>query len=148
MKRGTTRANLLDCDRRRSAALVSLRSKNHVVVGTQGQTSFSPGVEVVLDGDAAADTVVLADGPVLVEGRGALNRRRVHTSGLVNLVGAAVALDAADLGGAAGGVVVAVTLDNVVLDERVLGPAVEGEVAVAAGVEVAAVGDGPIRNHG
>lgn len=68
MKRGTTRASLLDCDRRRPAALVSLRSKDHVVVGTQSQTSSSPGIEVVLDGDAAADTVVLADGPVLVEG--------------------------------------------------------------------------------
>jgi len=116
-------------------------------VGTQSQTSFSPGIEVVLDGDAAADTVVLADGPVLIEGRGALNGRRVHTSGLVNLIGAAVALDAADLGGAAGGVVVAVTFDDVVLDKRVLGPAIEGKVAVSAGIEVAAVGDGPIQHR-
>lgn len=117
-------------------------------MSTQGQTGLSPSIEVVLDGDAATDTVVLADGPVLVEGRGALNRRRVHTSGLVNLVGAAVALDTANLGGAAGGVVVAVTLDDVVLDEWVLGPAVEGEIAVAARVEIAAVGDGPVRDHG
>lgn len=143
-----TKVNLLDCDRRRPAALISLRSKDHVVVSTQGQTGLSPSIEVVLDGDAATDTVVLADGPVLIEGRRALNGRRVFTSGLVNLVGAAVALDTANLGGTAGGVVVAVTLDDVVLDKWVLGPAVEGEIAVAARVEIAAVGDGPVRDHG
>lgn len=40
-------------------------------------------------------------------------------------------------------VVVAVGLDNVVLDQRVLGPPIDGEVAVTARVKGAGVGDGP-----
>lgn len=43
---------------------------------------------------------------------------------------------------AGAGVVGAVVLDHVVFDERVAGPAVDGEVAVALGGEGAAVVDG------
>jgi hypothetical protein len=110
---------------------------------TQLQTSLGPGIEVVLSGDGTTNTVVLANGPVLVEGRGALNGRSVCTSSLVNLVGAAIALDSAKLSGAGGGIVVAVLIDDVVFDQGALGPAVEGDVAVAVALPGAAVRNRP-----
>lgn len=92
--------------------------------------------------DGAASAVLSADRPVLLEGRGALDRRLVLTSRLEESVGAAIDLGRAQGAGAGGRIVAAEGLDNVELDERALGPAVEGEVPVAAGLDVGVVGDG------
>ena len=71
---------------------------------------------MVGDGDSAASALVLADGEVLAESAGALNGRLVDLGVLADLVGRAVAGDAADgLGAADGARVVAVVLDDVVL---------------------------------
>ena len=110
---------------------------------TQLQTSVGPGIEVVLSSDGATNTAALADGPVLFEGRGALNGRSILTRSLVDLVGGAVALDGAELGSPGGGIVVAVLLNDVVFDEGVLGPAVERDIAVAVALPLTAVGDSP-----
>lgn len=92
--------------------------------------------------NGTAGAVLVADGPVLLEGRGALDRGLVLAGGLEEGVGATVDLSSADGAGGGGGVVGAVGFDDVELDQRALGPAVKGEVPVAAGLDVGVVGDG------
>lgn len=150
-----------------SAALVALDGQDLVVVRAQVQAGLRPGVKVVLDGDGAADAVVAADGPVLVEGGGALDAGLVDALGLVDVVCVAVGGDRGDLGGyfsclsvpfawfivgtcllkltSRAGVVVAEALDNVVLDQGAGRPAVDGDVAVdVGGGPCAAVLDGAV----
>ena len=93
--------------------------------------------------DRAAGAVLAADRPVLLEGRGALDRGLVLAGSLEEGVCAAVDLGRADGGGGGRRVVAAEGLDDVELDERRLGPAVEGQVPVAGGLDVGFVGDGP-----
>lgn len=131
----------LDINVRLAAALVTLSGDNLVVVLAKLHAGVSPGVEVVLHVDAATDTLLSADRPVLVEGPGTVNGGLVVTGGLVEVVSATVGVDSALVGGSAAGVVGAVGLDNVVLDERVAGPAVDGEVTVTLEVDVATVVD-------
>jgi hypothetical protein len=97
------------------------------------------------DVDRAAGALVGAYGPELVKGRGALDGWLVDALGLGDLVGAAVLGDGAQLGRLRRGVVVAKRLDNVVLDQRVLGPPVDGQVAVALRAEGAREVDGAGR---
>lgn len=111
-----------------------MRAQVHSVAG--------PGVEVVLHGDAATDAAAGADGPVLLEGASAVDGGLVVARRHVDVVGAAVGVDGAAVRGAAAGVVRAVRLNHVVLDEGVARPAVDCKVAVAAGVEGATVVDG------
>lgn len=71
---------------------------------------------MVGDGDSSASALVLADREVLAEGAGALDGRLVDLGVLADLVGRAVAGDAANgLGTTDRARVVAVVLDNVVL---------------------------------
>jgi hypothetical protein len=88
--------------------------------------------------------VLGADGPVLLESGGALDRRLLGAGGLEESVGAAVDLSGADGAGARRRVVAAEGLDDVELDERALGPAVEGEVPVARSLDGGVVSDGPV----
>src|SRR5690606_9130941 len=76
-----------------------------------------------------------------LEGPGALDGGGVVAGRLVDVVGAAVAGDRALVG--AGGPVGAPVVDDVVLDERVPGPAVQRQVRVAGRVEAARVRHGP-----
>ena len=119
----------------------------------------SPGVEVGLHVDGAADALVLADGPVLTEGPGTVDGRLVGPGGDVDVVVAAVGGDAAEVLSTRAGVVGSEVLDlrfvssrifghgmpdtyNVVLDERVSCPAVDSEVGVALRRVRATVVDG------
>ncbi|KAI6754144.1 hypothetical protein HG530_013320 [Fusarium avenaceum] len=136
------RSTLRDGDGRRAAAEVTLGSDNLVVVGTELHAGLRPGIEVGADIDAALGAVLLADGPVLLEGLGAVDRGGVGASGLEDLVGAAVNLNGSLALSAAGGVVGAECLNDVVLDERALGPAVDGEVAVTVGGVLSGEADG------
>lgn len=104
-----------------------------------------PGVEVVLHSDGSADTLLSADRPVLLEGASAVDGGLVGASRDVDVVGTAVSGELTLVLSTRGGVVSAVRLNHVVLDERVAGPAVDSKVAVARGVEGAAVVDGAIR---
>ncbi len=131
-----------DGDAGGAAGEVALGGDDLVVVGAELEAGSGPGVEVGGHVDAATGTLVLADRPVLVEGRGALDRRLVDTLGTVDIVGRAVGGDAAELGGARRGVVRAEVLNDVVLDQGVLGPAVDGKVRVAVRAVGTAVGDG------
>lgn len=49
-----------------------------------------PSIEMVLHGDGSTDSLGPSDGPELLEGRRAYDTRLVGTSGLQDVVGAAV----------------------------------------------------------
>lgn len=102
-----------------------------------------PRIEMSLDGDGSTNALLLADRPVLLKGRGAINGWLIVAGGLEDIIGAAIGGDAALLLCGRAGVVAAVCLDDVVLDERVAGPSVQGDVAVDVGsVPCAVVGHG------
>jgi hypothetical protein len=107
-------------------------------VVAQVHASIGPSIEVCLDIHGTLAALVLADRPVLVEGLGAVDGWLLHAGRLADLVAGAVGGKAAALVGVAAGVVGAVLLDDVVFDQGVAGPAVDGQVAVALDVEVAA----------
>ncbi len=125
--------------------MVALGGDDLVVVGAELEAVLGPGVEVGADVDGARGAVVLADGPELVKGGRADDGGLVDTLGLGDGVAAAVDGDGAELAGLRRGVVVAERLDDVVLDQRVLGPPVDGQVAVALGAEGAREVDGAGR---
>jgi hypothetical protein len=103
-----------------------------------------PRIKVSLHVDRTAGALVLANRPVLLKGRGTINGWLVGAGALGNLVGAAVGSDSTLVLRLRRRVVRAEVLDNVVLDERVAGPAVDGEVGVAVGVVGARVGNGAV----
>jgi hypothetical protein len=139
----THELHLRDSNSSTTRALVALSSHDHVIESTKIKTGGSPGVNVRAKVDGAAGAVVGADRPVLLEGRGALDRGLVLARGLEKGVGGAVDVGAADGAGGRRRVVAAEGLDDVELDEGRFGPAVEGEVPVAGGLDVGVVGDGP-----
>ena len=96
----------------------------HLVVEVAGRESVVlPSIEVVGNGDSAAGALVLADREVLAESAGALDGRLVDLGVLADLVGRAIAGDAADgLGAADRARVVAVVLNDVVLCTKVSFP--------------------------
>jgi hypothetical protein len=87
--------------------------------------------------------VVLTNRPVLLEGRRTQDRRLVGAGRLQDVVGGAINGDRALGGRGRRGIVITEALNNVVLDQRVGGPAIDGKVAVAVGAEASRVGDGP-----
>ena len=113
-------------------------------MGAEAHAGLGPGVEVVGDGDGAAGALAVADGPELLEVGGALDRGRVVALADAHLVDAAVAGHGALVRGARRRVVRPKVLDNVVLDQRVARPAVDGQVAVAVGAVGPAVVDGAV----
>ena len=93
----------LDINVGAATALVTLGRNDLVVVRAQVETVAGPRLEVVVHIDRAADTPVLANGPVLLEGPGAVDRRLVDAGRDVDVVDAAVSGEAAlELGAGAG----------------------------------------------
>lgn len=135
---GTT---LGDGDGGRAGGEVALGGDDLVVVGAQVQAVLGPGSDVVGEGDGSGGTLVAADGPVLLEGGGANDGWLLGTGGDEEIVDGAVGGDGATGGGTGGWVVGTEVLNDVVLDEWVLGPSVDGEVGVAVGVVLGSVGD-------
>lgn len=124
--RGRAGASRPDRDVGGPAAEVPLRREDLVVERAHVQARRLPRVEVVRGRDGAARAVRLTHGPVLVERCGALDGRLVHARLLVDVVGGAVGDDGALERAAGRRVVRAERLGDVVLDERVRGPAVDG----------------------
>lgn len=131
----------LDGDGGRAAAKVALGGDDLVVVGAELHAHGGPGVKVLLHVDGAGAPLLLADGPVLLKGAGAIDGRLVGARRLGDLVRGAVDVDGALARGLRGRVVRAKVLDHVVLDERVARPPVDGQVRVAVGAVVGRVGD-------
>jgi len=101
----------LSVDVSASAAAVALSRNDLVVVRAKVEAIASPGVEVGLHVDGAADALVLADRPVLTEGPGAVDGRLVGPGGDVDVVVAAVGGDAAKVLSTRAGVVGSEVLD-------------------------------------
>lgn len=98
---------------------------------------------MIPDGDGSTRAVGLTNAPVLVERRGTFDGGLVDALGTVDVVDGAIGGDCTELCGAGAGVVAAETLDDVVFDERVLEPAVDGKILVATWREGTGVRDGP-----
>lgn len=79
--------------------------------------------------DLTADTVLVAHAPVLLESRRADDRRLVDASALVDGVVAAIGFKGPFLGPGFVGCKLWVRLNDIVLDQGVACPAIEGEVA-------------------
>lgn len=106
----------------------ALSGEGLVVVLAELEAELGPGVEVALGGNGtAAGALVLAVADVLGEGGGADNGRLVHLGVLPDVVVRAVAVDGADLLALSRASAVAGVLLDIVLDERVGGPAVGGD---------------------
>ena len=135
---------LLDGDRRASAALVSLGGDDLVVKRAKVHTQVPPCVEVITSRDRSTGAFALPDTPELRKRLCALDRGLVDTRGREDAVVAAVSVDGALDLCSRRGVVGAVVLDDVVLDEWVRRPAVHGKIAVSVWTVVCGVLDGPI----
>lgn len=136
---------LTNSDRGGATALVTLSSHNLVIVLTQSQSLASPSVEVVCHVHTASNPLGVPHAPVLIECRGTHDTRLVIPCRLSNGISTAVGLESSQVLRPRAGVVGAVRLDDVVLNQRVGRPAIDSQVSVALGVERAAVVDGAGR---
>lgn len=91
--------------------------------------------------DCSSSALGLTNGPVLIEAGSADDGRSVVPAALDDVVGSSINSDAAEPLTAARRIVGTEVLDNVVFDQRVLGPAINGQIAVASWVEGSAVGN-------
>jgi hypothetical protein len=97
----------LDSDRRLPSTVVGLGSNNLVVVVTEGHAGVLPCLENDTHIDGTALALLGADGPVLLEGLGAVDGGLLVAGALVQLVGRAGMLDGAARLGLAARVVLA-----------------------------------------
>lgn len=139
-------SNLRDSDTGLAAGEVALDGDDLVVVLSELHAHLGPGIEVRLGVDNTGGALVLADGPVLGEGVGTEDAGGVDTSSSSDLVVAAIDVDVALNLGLGRRVVRAERLNDVVLNERAGGPAVDGEVAVAVGLVVTSVLDLAVKS--
>lgn len=116
---------------RRTTAVVSLSSNNHVVERPQVHTQVLPSSEVVSSSDGSLGALALANRPVLGERSSTFNGRLVDSLAGVDIVSAAVASNRALLCCARRWIVGSKVFDNVEFDQGVCGPAVDRKVAVS-----------------
>lgn len=90
---------------------------------------------MVSGSDRSADSLRGSDGPVLVKGLRSGDRGRVDASGLVDVIGPSIGSDSTFVGKTCAGIVGTERLENIVLDEWVRRPAVNGQVCVAIGTK-------------
>ncbi|KAK2740089.1 hypothetical protein FQN55_009038 [Onygenales sp. PD_40] len=116
-----------------------------LVIRTQLQTGISPGPEVRSNVDGSTDTLLLANGPELLESLDSINEGLVGTGADEDAVCTALNGDGTLFSGTARWVIVAKVLNDIVLDERVSGPAIDRKIAVAVGTVDSRVVDHPVR---
>jgi hypothetical protein len=110
-------------------------------VGTQVQASGSPCVDVVGEGNGSAGALVAADGPVLLEGSGTNDGWLVGTGGDEEIVDGSIGGNGTSVGSTRRWVVGTEVLNDIVLNQWVLGPSVNSEVGVAVWSVISGVGD-------
>jgi len=132
----------VDGDGSGASGEVTLSGDDLVVVATKGHALAGPGVKVSLHVDRSAGTLVLANRPVLLKGPSSIDGWLVGTGRLGDLVGRAVSGQGTLVRGLGRWVVSSEVLNDVVLDEWVASPAVDGKVGVAVGVVGTRIGDG------
>jgi hypothetical protein len=135
--------SLGDSDGSRTRAEVALNGHDLVVVRTETHALGRPGIKMCLDVDRSAGTLLLANGPELLEGARALDGWGVVALRYSDLVRAAVNGDRALDLGLRRRIVGAKVLNDVILDEGVACPAVHSEVGVAIWLVGTRVVDGP-----
>lgn len=118
---------------------IPLSRKDLVVELSHLHAQAAPRVEMRAGVDGSANTVLLTDGPILVESSSALNGWGVDALSTVDVVCAAVGVDGSDVLGPSGGIIGTKVVADVVFDERVSGPSVQRKVRVPSGIEAAAV---------
>lgn len=79
--------------------------------------------------------------PILLERSSSGNTWLIGSCSLEDIISSPIRSDRALESGGGGGIVAAVRFNDVVLDQRICCPAVNGEVAVSVGGESAGVGD-------
>lgn len=93
--------------------------------------------------DIAANPLLRAHRPKLIEGRATHNRRLVNPLRLIDIISSAITLDSSALLGPAAGVIRPIALNDIVLDQRILGPPIERQIRVLVDAAPGAVvGDG------
>lgn len=106
---------------------------------SQTHPQLRPRLEVIRRIDAPRSPLRLANRPELRKRRRPFNRGRIVSSRSVDVVRTPIRAHRSTVRTPTAGVVRPVRFNDVILNQRVLGPAVYGEVAVAAGVEASAV---------
>lgn len=114
--------------------MVSLRSYDLIVVVSNGKAGVGPGVKVTAGVDLPARSLLPPNRPVLIESLIAIDARGVVTGRLANIVDSIIAMYLTEGLSIRRGVVGAKVLHDVVLDERIPHPTVDGEVAVPVGL--------------
>lgn len=133
---------------RRPLALVTFNCNNLVVEGASHcQSSFRPCIEVVLRSHSSRSALVLPDRPELSESLSSIDGRSILPSGGIDVVRRAIAVDSAKMGSSRAWIILAEGFGDVVLVQRVFGPAVDGKISVlTGGVVVGREGDVPTNN--
>ena len=98
---------------------------------------------MVLERDSAAGTFALPYREVLMERGGALDRWRICTCRLVDIIDAAVRCHGTQMGARGARIVSSVGLNDIVLDQGSCGPAVQSNQTVATSIDGARVLDCP-----
>jgi len=128
---GAARGALANSNTCRPAALVSLCCDDHVVEAAHRHSQTGPRFEVVASGDGSTSTLRLADTPVLLEGRGALNGWLIGAGGLVDVIRAAIGGHGALVRSAAAGWREGTEVfDDVELDERARRPPIDRQICI------------------
>lgn len=127
-----------------ATAIPALHGDDLIVQGAKVHSEIGPSLEMVLDGNGAADTRRVANRDVLVKGRCALNGRFVDTLVLPDGIGSSVTVYRALHG--AGLVHVHLIIDDVILNQWVGGPAVHGKASKSGfDIKATCMCDWPIR---
>lgn len=115
----------------RSTALVTLGRNDLVVKAAHVHSESSPSIEVIRSGHGTTRPLVLTNRPVLVEGRSASDGGLVHLLVFIDVVDRSITGDLSLVGHAATRVVAAVVFQDVVLDQGIGGPTINGEIGIA-----------------
>lgn len=91
----------------------------------------APGIEMVLHVDRSADTLSLANRPILLEGPSAINGRLVGAGRDVDVVVCAVRVERTFVLASTARVVCAIVLNDIVFYEGIASPAIDSKVAIA-----------------
>jgi len=126
----TANTQLLVC--RPSSIVISFGRKNLIIHSPQLHALFGPDVEMGLRSDGTALSLIFSNRDVLVEGRGANDWRLIGSSGLVYCVIWAIDCKCSFRAAARTATTTKLTgtgvvLDDVILDKRILAPAVDLE---------------------
>lgn len=123
--------NLTNSDISRTTAIISLSSNNHIIKRTKVHSKVIPSIKMISSSNSSLRTLILTNRPVLRKSGSTLNRRLIDSFTGVNVVNTSITGDGALLGCATGGVISSEVFDDVEFNQGVLGPAVDGEVAVS-----------------